>query len=517
MPTEAELAQVAAKRKKDLLLAEQAARREQAEATLTNLMTGETGPMTNQRGPLASVDLTPLQNLMSGRESLNKERDELLAERETDLADTQAFLKRIDEQESPIANLQDQIEGDATQTGLIPRTVPVYPGAKDAMAEEASGIARSLNMSVDARQRNFNRNQQDWERYGGPEAGSLGGSGAVTRAPTTQRKTSSEAVDVLSQINRKKNILRAISSIWGTKDNSQSYETSALAKYGQQLTNRGLAQLTDADYESTRGFLQAATKAGIPLKQTLEIIKSGAVGAKDGKPKDDAKQQYKDANGDPHLGKISWVDGEIQYLTRDGKPIPADWVLDTSPSQVIQIGEKADPAIKKTMIKRAATMMADARKYWLDEDGNLRPELDIWDALGWQGPARTTKLKMERSLSIALRLESGAAIGEDERAQFYSLFMPNARDWLTGDREAVIVDKFDDFQKYIEMIVEMIDPNWTDEDKREVFREVLERAKDERSRGQTDNQALIEAADKANLTVEEYLELERLKRAAGED
>ena len=136
MPTDAELAQVAAKRKKDLLLAEQAARREQAEATLTNLMTGETGPMTNQRGPLASVDLTPLQNLMSGRESLNKERDELLAERETDLADTQAFLKRIDEQESPIANLQDQIEGDATQTGLIPRTVPVYPGAKDAMAEK---------------------------------------------------------------------------------------------------------------------------------------------------------------------------------------------------------------------------------------------------------------------------------------------------------------------------------------------------------------------------------------------
>ena len=45
MPTEAELAQVAAKRKKELLLAEQAARREQAEATLTNLMTGETVPM----------------------------------------------------------------------------------------------------------------------------------------------------------------------------------------------------------------------------------------------------------------------------------------------------------------------------------------------------------------------------------------------------------------------------------------------------------------------------------------
>ena len=45
MPTDAELAQVAAKRKKELLLAEQAARRKQAEATLTDLLTGETVPM----------------------------------------------------------------------------------------------------------------------------------------------------------------------------------------------------------------------------------------------------------------------------------------------------------------------------------------------------------------------------------------------------------------------------------------------------------------------------------------
>jgi len=134
------------------------------------------------------------------------------------------------------------------------------------------------------------------------------------------------------------------------------------------------------------------------------------------------------------------------------------------------------------MIKRAAAMMEEARKYWLDEDGKLHEELNMWDALGWRGPARTTKLKMARALSIALRLESGAAIGEDERAQFYDLFMPNAKDWLTGDKEAVIVDKFNDFQKYIEMIVDMIDPKWEDEDKREAFREVAEKAKDERER-----------------------------------
>jgi hypothetical protein len=401
--------------------------------------------------------------------------------------DIAPYRDEVVQEASPdiISDIPDPADAEIKRQGLIPRTVPVYPGAKDAGVENPSGIARSLNMSVDARQRNFNRNQQDWEQYGGPEAGSLGDSGAVTRAPAAQRQTSSEAVDVLSQINRKKNMLRAISSIWGTKDNSKSYETAALAKYGQHLTNRGLAQLTDADFESTRGFLQAATKADIPLKQILEIIRSGAVGSKDGTPKADAKQMYKDSKGDPHLGKISWVDGEIRYLTRDGKPIPKDWVLDTSPTAIttIQIGkEKPDKAIKIAMIKRSSMMMAEARDYWLDEDGRLRPELKVWDALGWHGPARTTKLKMARALSIALRLESGAAIGEDERAQFYDLFMPNATDWLTGDREAVIVDKFDDFQKYIEMIVEMIDPEWSDPDKREVFREILEKAKDERSR-----------------------------------
>ena len=41
MPTDAQMAQ----RRKELLAAEMAARRNQAEATLTNLMTGETVPM----------------------------------------------------------------------------------------------------------------------------------------------------------------------------------------------------------------------------------------------------------------------------------------------------------------------------------------------------------------------------------------------------------------------------------------------------------------------------------------
>ena len=174
---------------------------------------------------------------------------------------------------SALANIPDipaPADADIERQGLIPRTVPVYPGAKDAMVENPSGIARSLNMSVDARQRNFNRNQQDWERYGGPEAGSLGGSGAVTRAPTTQRKTSSQVVDYIGQIEKRKRILSVASNIWGTKNNSSTYEANALAKLNEHLGTQALRNLTDADMQSQASIFRALVKNDAPLS----VIKS---------------------------------------------------------------------------------------------------------------------------------------------------------------------------------------------------------------------------------------------------
>ena len=296
MPTDAQMAQ----RRKELLAAEMAARREQAEATLTNLMTGETMPM-----PGLLPD--PVETMRpQTAESLNRanfntmlsaaDRNRLFGVNRTDVPPSliqgkkwqqQVLADQMRDAEGPGTDV-DAIEASFDQDipssadaeierqGLIPRTVPVYPGAKDAMVENPSGIARAMNFSVDRRQRNFNRNQQDWERYGGPEAGSLGGSGAVTRAPTTQRTARSEAVDVLSQINRKKNMLRAVSSIWGTKDNSQLYETTALAKYAGHL-DRMAAQAVlaggrpESEYQVIADFIRhhGSVKGGTELAEAL--------------------------------------------------------------------------------------------------------------------------------------------------------------------------------------------------------------------------------------------------------
>jgi len=267
MPTDAQMAQ----RKKELLAAEMAARREQAEATLTNLMTGDTGPMpgllpdpveTMRPQTAESLNQASLDTMLkaaerSGRFGVNR----------TDVPPS--LIQGEEWQQQVLADQTRDAEAPGTdvdamqaQPGLIPRTVPVYPGAKDAMVENPSGIARALNLSMDNRQRTFNRNQQDWERTGG--VGSLGGSGAVTRAPTTQREPSIS--NMTSQITRKKNILRAISSIWGTKDNSQSYETSALLKMQDQIDQGALRSIANQDWVSEPDLLKALIRAGASAK-----------------------------------------------------------------------------------------------------------------------------------------------------------------------------------------------------------------------------------------------------------
>jgi hypothetical protein len=311
--------------------------------------------------------------------------------------------------------------------------------------------------------------------------------GMTGPAPQKRIKSATDhLVDQIKTTKKRANIIRAAAGVFGgNRKAADRYEARRLAEINEYAGRYALSNLDDSDFQSKQKLFRALHKNGMPIDQILNVIQSGVADVPTTKLKDQQKQVFVDAEGDEHAGKIAWDGkGDLRYLKRDGTAAPDDWVPRQASSTNINLPgpEKPDPAIKKTMIKRAAAMMEEARTYWLDEDGKLHEELNMWDALGWRGPARTTKLKMARALSIALRLESGAAIGEDERAQFYDLFMPNAKDWLTGDREAVIADKFNDFQKYIEMIVDMIDPKWEDEDKREAFREVVEKAKDERER-----------------------------------
>ena len=335
--------------------------------------------------------------------------------------------------------------------------------------------------------------------------------GSAPRSAASQGLT-----DSIKQIKKRAGIIRGtVALVGGDTRAADRYEAKAMASLGIYAGEYAMSQLTDADFQSKQKLFQALRKNGMPIDQIIDVIQSGVADAPTTELKDQQKQVFIDADGKEHAGKIAWDDkGGLRYLKRDGTLAPDDWVPRQASSKQpinigVSLGEKPDIAVKKSMIKRSALMMAEAKKYWIDEDGKLRDELGLGDALGWKGPARTTKSKMKRALSIALRLESGAAIGEDERAQFYDLFMPNYKDWLTGDREAAIIDKFDDFQKYIEMIVEAIDPAYNDESIRDVFHEVLEQAKDDR-------RVLAEAA-KTALTIEEKKELEKLKQIAGED
>jgi hypothetical protein len=406
----------------------------------------------------------------------------------------------------------------AAQQASVPTVVdgiPVHPGAKNAgVAGNRSWLGQYLPDSW--RQSNFNQQAIDEQTYGAGQRFPGGGTSPWTTPRSTPRSASQGLADSIKQIKKRAGIIRGtVALVGGDTRAADRYEAKAMASLGIYAGEYAMSQLTDADFQSKQKLFQALRKNGMPIDQIIDVIQSGVADAPTTKLKDQQKQVFIDADGKEHAGKIAWDDkGGLRYLKRDGTLAPDDWVPRQASSKQpinigVSLGEKPDIAVKKSMIKRAALMMAEAKKYWIDEDGKLRDELDLGDALGWKGPARTTKSKMKRALSIALRLESGAAIGEDERAQFYDLFMPNYKDWLTGDREAAIIDKFDDFQKYIEMIVEAIDPSYSDESIRDVFHEVLEQAKDDR-------RVLAEAA-KTALTIEEKKELEKLKQIAGED
>ena len=508
MPTDAQMAQ----RRKKLLLAEQAARREQAEATLTNLMTGETVPM-----PGLLPD--PVETIRpQTAESLNRANlDTMLSAADrnprygVDWRNQRVINPEDYQQQTLDAMMQDQpdsAEAEIERQGLIPRTVPVYPGAKDAMVENPSGIARAMNLSVDRRQTNFNRNQQDWERYGGPQAGSLGDSGAVTRAPTTDARTTAKAelsndVSILNQIKRKKNILRAVSSIWGTKDNSSSYEASAVAKYKDIVNQRALQSILKKGVPDTNAELSVAwLNAGGGVDYLPTVLNMGLIPNKEGyvtlynhedtkakpwtgridgpdfvekiksgdwhqaKPVTDPKATvmgFIDLEGVKHLGYVQADENGIpRYFKRDGTKVPEGWDMVSPTAANVKVdlgkqGEKMPEARQIAMAQMSRKWSNDAATYFFDESGNFKAgRLDIiLTSLNVPGEGRLAWTQMKSALASALRLESGAAISVEEAAKFKSRFFPDAT-----DTERTIIWKLRAFSDYVRALEEINNPQW---------------------------------------------------------
>ena len=305
--------------------------------------------------------------------------------------------------------------------------------------------------------------------------------------PATQTDYAGFTRDYIEKVDKRSRMLRGMSMLFGVPDRSEDYATRALANFKGHMTQRGMGQLVGKEFTSNMELFNAAYNAGIPPSAMKDLFSLGLV-RKAVKDEKKYKQYnfYDPANPDKmQSGFIIEQPGQSParfFYGADGQPtpVPSHWVGKSGGAASVSVstGIKPTTAVPTAMIKMAEKWMANAESYWLDEEGKLRKDLTFGDALGMVGPARTTKTQMERALSVALRLESGAAIGEDERAQFYELFMPSWRDWVSGDKEAAIQSKFKAFREYMALLNELIEPMKNDQDKALIFRDVLAQAKE---------------------------------------
>ena len=262
MPTEAELAQVAAKRKKELLLAEQAARREQAEATLTNLMTGETVPMpgllpdpveTMRPQTAESLNKMNLQTMLRAAERNTRFGVDRSVDPPRIIGGEEVSAQTMADEPEAIADRQDipsPAEAEIERQGLLAAQTPTRP--------HWDSIESIYGPNVRARVGDARADEMEMDRFGPAVT-----PGAVTRAPTTDARTTakaelSEDERFFSGVKRKKRILSAAAMFLGTKDNSSRYETSQLAKYKGFANKRALQRVAEGGFPDTKEELAIA-------------------------------------------------------------------------------------------------------------------------------------------------------------------------------------------------------------------------------------------------------------------
>ena len=507
MPTDAELAQVAAKRKKVLLLAEQAARREQAEATLTNLMTGETVPMpgllpdpveTIRPQTAESLNRANLDTMLSAAD-----RNRRFGVNRTDVPPS--LIQGEEWQQQVLADQMADAEApgtdvDAAQAGLIPRADPTQQQPTRPYWDSIESI---YGPNVRARVGDARADEMEMDRFGPAVT-----PGAVTRAPTTDARTTAKAelsndVSILNQIKRKKNILRAVSSIWGTKDNSSSYEASAVAKYKDIVNQRALQSILKKGVPDTNAELSVAwLNAGGGVDYLPTVLNMGLIPNKEGyvtlynhedtkakpwtgridgpdfvekiksgdwhqaKPVTDPKATvmgFIDLEGVKHLGYVQADENGIpRYFKRDGTKVPEGWDMVSPTAANVKVdlgkqGEKMPEARQIAMAKMSRKWSNDAATYFFDESGNFKAgRLDIiLTSLNVPGEGRLAWTQMKSALASALRLESGAAIGVEEAANYKSRFFPDPT-----DTERTIIWKLRAFSDYIRALEEINNPQW---------------------------------------------------------
>ena len=90
--------------------------------------------------------------------------------------------------------------------------------------------------------------------------------GAVTPSAAKPTRPFAQTASVSKQIERRKNVLRAFSRIYGTKDNSAKYEAGALVGYQNQIDQQALQGVVGQEWENEAALLKALIKAGASAK-----------------------------------------------------------------------------------------------------------------------------------------------------------------------------------------------------------------------------------------------------------
>ena len=423
------------------------------------------------------------------------------------LQDQDGFLTERDQVADSASTLLDRriptgSAGTAAPTALVPRAEPTQQQPTRPYWDSIESI---YGPNVRARVGDARADEMEMDRFGPAVT-----PGAVTRAPTTDARTTAKAelsndVSILNQIKRKKNILRAVSSIWGTKDNSSSYEANAVAKYKDIVNQRALQSILKKGVPDTNAELSVAwLNAGGGVDYLPTVLNMGLIPNEEGyvtlynhedtkakpwtgridspefvkriksrdwhqdKPVKDPvgrSMRFVDPEGVGHLGYVKTDENGLpRYFLRDDTKVPEGWDMQDPAANKTEItnnlgkqGEKMPEARQVAMAQMSRKWSNDAAGYFFDEGGSFKA--DRWDiiksALNVPGEGRLAWTQMKNALASALRLESGAAIGVEEAANFKSRFFPEVT-----DTERTIIWKLRAFGDYIRALEEINNPQW---------------------------------------------------------
>ncbi len=336
-----------------------------------------------------------------------------------------------------------------------------------------------------------------------PSSGSPTTPGSATSTAATSmaapRSATEHLTDAVKKIKKRAAIIRGTAAlVGGDASVADRYEAEALASLGVYAGQYAMSQLTDKDFKDKQTLMQSLIEKNMPLDQILKVLDSGVVeSAKEkkfvnwtdgtktislregqqappgywvGKLEGGSKgnsMRFIDEEGVGHLGYVQHDENGIpRNFLMDGTPVPLDWdmVSPIAPRNKTEItnnlgkqGEKMGEARQIAMAKMSRKWANDAASYFFDESGKFTA--DRWDviksAINLPGEGRLAWTAMKNALAAALRLESGAAIGVEEAANYKSRFFPEVT-----DTPKTIIWKLRAFSDYVRALEEVNNPQW---------------------------------------------------------